>query len=194
MYTTSKTPIRLFELPNTLVGDTAVTVIVQTIMTWFIEMLIVNMDLRKGSVQPIGFLAEPGGGGLWVRFKRWFLQLDGRPAPSGGGLGQRLRRGGSTAVAQAARAFVVAVACFPWLFGPSVGVLIAVGTRDGGDWDFDSRWAPEVFKLVLGATLALLTTPFFATYWMVKRGWELNAATGGGVGARPVVVAGGEAK
>lgn len=193
MYTTSKTPIRLFELPNTLVGDTAVTVIVQTIMTWFIEMLIVNMDLRKGSVQPIGFIAEPPqtGGGLWARFARWFLQLD-RPADGmaeAARLGRRgrLRRKVSFFFAQVARAFVVAAACFPLLFGPSVGILIAVGTKDGGDWDFDSKWAPEVFKLVLGALLGLMTTPFFAMYWMVKRGWE-----GGTHG--PVLVTGGEAK
>ncbi|KAH7203074.1 uncharacterized protein BKA55DRAFT_668961 [Fusarium redolens] len=61
MYTTQdtvKNPIRLFQLPNTLSGDAAVTIIVQCILTWFVEMGLVSYDLSKRSVQPIGFIQE----------------------------------------------------------------------------------------------------------------------------------------
>lgn len=170
MYTRTDDPIRLFELPNTLAGDTAVTVIVQTIVTWMIEMLIVNYDLRKGNIQPIGFIAEPSLTGVWSRAARWFMLLDLSKA-------QR-KRSGSVArqllylFSLALRAFVVSVLCFSLLFGPCVGILIAVGVKDGGDWVYASRWAPEVFKLVLASVLSLMTSPFFAMYWMVKCGWD----------------------
>ncbi|KAJ9412437.1 hypothetical protein QL093DRAFT_2570528 [Fusarium oxysporum] len=58
-YDTVKNPIRLFQLPNTLSGDAAVTIIVQCILTWFVEMGLVNYDLLKRPVQPIGFIQEP---------------------------------------------------------------------------------------------------------------------------------------
>lgn len=188
MYTRSDNPdpIRLFQLPNTLAGDTAVTVILQTIITWIIEMLVVNGDLRKANIRPIGFITEPepvtttttaaDGSTLNLatrlrrRALRWFLLLD---LPKQ----QRKRRGSLLRQAryllsQVLRAFVVAVVVFPFLFGPSVGILTVIGVPNGGDWEFPSRWTPEVFKLVLGAVLALLTSPFFAMFWMVKCGWN----------------------
>lgn len=174
MYTTTDDPVRLFQLPNTLAGDTAVTVIVQTIVTWLIEMLIVNRDLRKGNIQPIGFITEPGANTTTssplTRAARWFMLLDLSKQ-------QRKRRRSIKRkflylFAQVLRAFAVSVVCFALLFGPSVGILIAVGVKDGGDWDFASRWAPEAFKGILGGVLALMTTPFFAMFWMVKCGWN----------------------
>jgi len=62
MYTTqdtTKNPIRLFQLPNTLAGDAAVTIIIQCILTWFVEWGLVAHDLSNRSVQPIGFISEP---------------------------------------------------------------------------------------------------------------------------------------
>lgn len=164
-------PVRLFELPNTLAGDTAVTIVVQTIVTWLIEMSVVNRDLRKGNVQPIGFIPEPPPTGEpWWRAVRWLMLLD--PAKQ-----QRERRGSPWRelrylLAQVARAFVLSVLCFCVLFGPCVGVLRTVGVRHGDDWDFAPRWAPQVFKLTLGGLLAVVTSPFFAMFWMVRCGWD----------------------
>lgn len=201
MYTRTDDPIQLFELPNTLIGDFAVTVIMQTIITWMVEMLVVNRDLRKASVRPIGFINEPelhdsspsspfGSRGRmprWVlRAVRWFMHLDQQPPQPQAQQQQqqqqqRKRRGGCSlvvhklrfyVVAQAVRAFLVAVVLFALLVGPTVGILIALGVKQGGDWVYASRWTPEIYKLILGGVLALLTSPFFAMYWMVKCGWN----------------------
>lgn len=171
MYTTNDVPVRLFQLPNTLAGDIGVTVIVQTIMTWILEMVIVNRDLRKGNIQPIGFVSEPPATDRpWWRAIRWFMQMEASTEKRKGQ--KSLRRKARYILAQVARAFAVAILCFIIVFGPSVGILIALGTRHGGDWDFSREWAPEIYKLVLGSVLALMTSPFFAMFWMVKCGWE----------------------
>ncbi|KAG8169925.1 hypothetical protein KVR01_000670 [Diaporthe batatas] len=172
MYTTTDDPIRLWQFPNTLAGDTAVTIIVQCLMTWMIEMFIVNRDLRKGNIQPIGFISEPSSTERLSRCIRWFMLLDQSKQ-------LRKRRGSIKrkalyVLAQAVRALMVAFVSFCILFGPSVGILTAVGSKvgAGGDWVYASRWAPEIFKLVLGGVLAVMTTPFFAMFWMVKCGWN----------------------
>lgn len=171
MYTTNDLPIRLFELPNTLIGDTGVTVIIQTIMTWVLEMIIVKRDLRKGNIQPIGFVSQPPKTNKpWWRMVRWFMQVEEFEGPPRGQ--KNIRRRLLGALGHAARAFVVAVICFCILFGPAVGALIAVGEKHGGDWDYTPKWTPEIFKLVLGSVLALMTSPIFAMIWMVKCGWE----------------------
>lgn len=187
MYTRTDDPIRLFELPNTLIGDFAVTTIMQTIITWMIEMIVVNRDLRKASVRPIGFVDEPQLQDpsspssplssisrrlprCAIRGIRWFMLLD-QPKT------QRKRRGSFTrklryVFAQILRALLVGVFLGALLIGPTVGILIALGVKEGGDWVYASRWTPEIFKLILGGVLALLTSPFFAMYWMIKCGWN----------------------
>lgn len=76
-----------------------------------------------------------------------------------------------------------AVVAFVVLWPISVGALTAVGTRSGGDWVFHPVWAPQVFKLVLGGVLALLQTPVFASFWLVREGWvileQVNGVHGG---------------
>lgn len=176
MYTQTDDSIFLFEFPNTLIGDLAVTIIVQTIVTWLIEMLIVNRDLRKGNIQPIGFITEPepisaaGSSKLTTRVARWFLLLDLSKQ-------QRKRKGSAYRkflyiLANVVRAFAVSVLCLAVAIGPTIGILIAIGDKSGGDWAYASRWTPEAFKAILGGVLALLTTPFFAMMWMVKCGWN----------------------
>lgn len=187
MYTRTDDPIDLFEFPNTLIGDFAVTVIMQTIITWIVEMIVVNNDLRKASVRPIGFIDEPqlqdpsspssplGSVSRclprWaIRAIRWFMLLD-QPKS------QRKRRGSIVrklryVFAQVLRAFLVSVFLFALLIGPTVGILIAIGVKQGDDWFYASRWTPEFYKLILGGVLALLTSPFFAMYWMIKCGWN----------------------
>ncbi|CAN8098213.1 unnamed protein product [Discula destructiva] len=174
MYTRTDNPIFLFQLPNTLVGDLAVTIIAQTIVTWLIEMLIVNRDLRKGNIQPIGFVTEPdatiASHSRLTRAARWFLLLDLSKQ-------QRKRRGSAYRkflyiLAQVVRAFAVSVVCFMIMAGPTIAILIRLGVKEGGDWVYASRWLPQAYKGILGGVLALVTTPFFAMMWMVKCGWN----------------------
>ena len=174
MYTTQtyndSNLIRLFQLPNTLAGDMAVTIIIQCIITWMVEMVLVNRDLSIGGVQAIGFVPEPSHPLL-----RWYLFLDlDEAAPAGGGLGHWLR----FLLGHVLRAFVATLPAFVLLFGPGIGLLTLVGTRipwgSVSDWTYATKWAPEIFKLLLGGVLSLLTGPAFAAFWLVRCGWALQ--------------------
>lgn len=171
MYTTQDTarkPIRLFELPNTLAGDAAVTIIIQCIVTWLIELALVGRDLKTGAVQAIGIFREPSG-----RIARWFFFLSDEEADS--------PRSSAAfwlgfMVNQILRGFIFAVASFLLLWGPSVGILAAVGERSGGDYVYPKQWTPQIFKGVLGGVLGLLTTPAMAAFWLLRSGWIARRA------------------
>lgn len=62
------------------------------------------------------------------------------------------------------------------LIGPTVGILMAVGTKYGGDWVFLDKWTGPLFKLVYGGVLSLLTSPGIAMFWMVRAGWVAKDA------------------
>ncbi|GJN84262.1 hypothetical protein PLIIFM63780_007818 [Purpureocillium lilacinum] len=188
MYTTQDTkerPIRLFGLPNTLAGDAAVTIIVQCIITWFVEWALVAHDLKHRSVHPIGWVSIPSSSSRWQRLVRWWFflpvtgsagdEVDGSDAstPRPDEVVERVRVNSPVAVfQQALRGFLLAVPSFLVLWPISVGALTAVGRKEGADWVYADRWAPQVFKLVLGGVLGLLTTPLMAMFWLVRAGWE----------------------
>lgn len=181
MYTTQDTvnnPIRLFQLPNTLAGDAAVTIIVQCILTWFVEKGLVAYDLSKRSVQPIGFIPEPS-----RPWQRWLFFL-----PSVSEAATEVEtKGEAEAIApaqpstltsllqQALRGFLLAIVGFVLLWPAGVGILTAFGKRSGGDYTYADRWTPEVFKFILGGLLGLLTTPLMAAFWLIKAGWEAKS-------------------
>ncbi|KAK6084389.1 hypothetical protein SCUP234_01810 [Seiridium cupressi] len=172
MYGTTKDAINLFQFPNTLVGDATVTIIVQCIMTWLIELALVNQDLKHGRVQPVGSIEEPKN-----RLARWFMFLDRSEAKFEGGC---LAHWMVFLFSQVLRAFIVAVISFAIFIGPTIGFLILVGTREGGDWTYTGTvrpslhdWKPMIFKAILGAALGLVTTPLFALFWLVRCGWAL---------------------
>ncbi|PNY29614.1 serine protease EDA2, partial [Tolypocladium capitatum] len=173
MYTTQDTakhPIRLFQLPNTLAGDAAVTIVVQCILTWFVEMGLVAHDLAQRSVQPIGCIDEPAH--PWLR--RLFFLPPGRETAI-----RRLRAASfGSVMQQALRGFALSVPAFLALWPAAVGILTAVGRRRGGDYVYSDRWTPQVFKLVLGGLLGLLTTPLMAVFWLVRAGWEAKHTSG----------------
>lgn len=189
MYTTqdlSRNPIRLFQLPNTLAGDAAVTVIIQCIITWLIERAFVAHDLQNRTIMPIGFVTEPKNS-----FLRWFMLLDERTTsdrnrnqddsnnstatndnqPRRSKLVSALARLPRFVATQAPRVAAFILVGFVLCWPVSVAVLTTVGEPSGGDWVFDDRWAPQIFKAVLGGVLSLLTTPFMAAFWMVRDGW-----------------------
>ncbi|KAL7805734.1 hypothetical protein V8C26DRAFT_433436 [Trichoderma gracile] len=168
MYTTQDTatkPIRLWQLPNTLAGDAAVTMIIQCIITWFVELIILHFDLSQRSVQPIGFISPPSN----LLLRRFFFLPRDTTAES-----KKQPRPWSLieAIQQALRGFCFAVVGFLFLWPIFVGVLTAFGDKEGGDYYYQRKWVPEIFKLVLGGVLGLLTTPWMAMFWLVKAGWE----------------------
>lgn len=181
MYTTqdtTKNPIRLFQLPNTFAGDAAVTIIVQCILTWFIEKAIVNFDLSHQGVQPIGFIERPRNPLL-----RWFCSASSsdfrekedweaqgglRVNNAASGIGGKL----VAILQEVLRGFSLAVVGFILLWPASIGILTTVGQRDGWDYRYEDRWIPQIFKGLLGGLLGLLTSPLMATVWLVKAGWE----------------------
>ncbi|KAG9255530.1 uncharacterized protein F5Z01DRAFT_651402 [Emericellopsis atlantica] len=156
MYNTTKQPIQLFRLPNTLAGDAALSIIIQCILTWFVEWLLVANDLRRHSVQPIAFLEQPTSSSL-----RWLLFLERNPST-------KLHN----ALQQALRGFLLCVPAFLVLWPVSVGILTMVGEKQGGDWVFERLWTPQVFKAILSGVLGLVTTPVMAMFWMVRAGWD----------------------
>lgn len=174
MYGTTKEAINLFQFPNTLVGDATVTIIIQCIVTWLIELVLVNGDLKHGRIQAVGSVPEPKN-----RLIRWFMFLDRNDAKYNGGC---LAHWMVFLYSQVLRAFIIAVISFAVFIGPTIGFLILVGTRNGGDWTYTGgvkptphleNWKPMVFKGILGASVALVTTPLFALFWMVRSGWAL---------------------
>ncbi|KAI0168895.1 hypothetical protein GGR52DRAFT_495988 [Hypoxylon sp. FL1284] len=159
-------PIRLFSFPNTLAGDAGVTVVVQCVITWLIELLLVNWDLKKGAVRPIGFIPEPKN-----RFMRWFMFLDRT---------EQSYKVGSFLhwffflFSQVLRAVIISAAFFPFIWGPSVGFLTIHGTWRDNEWYFDRVWTPQVFKLLQGGILGLLSTPPMVIFWLTRCGWALK--------------------
>ncbi|PHH70747.1 hypothetical protein CDD82_6952 [Ophiocordyceps australis] len=171
-------PIRLFRLPNTLAGDAAVTIFVQTVVTWIVEAILVSHDLKTGGVRPIGFVPSPRN-----PYVRRLLLL---PAEADARVG-RARPFCSFAalVGQVFRSLVLAAASFLVLWPISVGVLTRVGHKRGNDWEFAKKWAPQVFKGILGGALGLLTTPLMAAFWLVRAGWKSEeVGRGGGEGEK----------
>ena len=185
LYTSAKAreqPVRLFQLPNTLVGDAVVTAVAQCIVTWFIEAALVGLDLRGGIVAPVGWMREPAG-----RAGRWFFGLpllspshDDDGEGEGGmeeGKDRPFLRWVGWVLSQVPRALVLAIASLLIMLGPTVGILTAVGRRTGGDWEYDNVWAPQVYKLLYGGVLGLLVTPIMAFVLLARAGWEIRRAT-----------------
>lgn len=164
----AKNPIRLFRLPNTLAGDGGVTLIVQSIVTWLVEVAIVTLDLRTGAVQSIGFVPEPTS-----KLARWWFMLDEKEWPTDTKK-QLFVKWFVWLFNQVLRGFLIAVICFPFFWPAAVGILTAVGTKEGNDWYFDRTWAPQVYKLIYAGVLGLISTPPMAAYWLLRYGWIAN--------------------
>ncbi|CAI6097319.1 unnamed protein product [Clonostachys chloroleuca] len=156
-------PIRLFELPNTLAGDAAVTIIVQCLITWFIESALVATDLAKQGVQPLYLCEAPTSPLL-----RWLFLLD-QPQPP---------KFFPNLLQQALRGFMMAFPSFILFWPLSVGVLTELGVPSGGDYVYEKKWVPQFFKLLLGGLLGLVSTPVMVMFWLVKAGWESNFVHG----------------
>ncbi|KAB5583255.1 hypothetical protein GE09DRAFT_1211858 [Coniochaeta sp. 2T2.1] len=178
-YDTHSHPIRLFRLPNTLAGDAAVTIILQSLITWFIEFFLVRRDLAAGGVSPIGFLPRPTSR-IWRRvflLDEFALTATSTEDETGR---QRAKRWGRWVLEQAGRAMLTAVAGFVLFWPVSVAVLMKLGKKEGGDWTFEKTWTPQVFKLVLGGGWGMVQTPVYAGFRLVREGWVILGREEGG--------------
>ncbi|KAK4459265.1 hypothetical protein QBC42DRAFT_10693 [Cladorrhinum samala] len=154
--------ITLWAFPSCLAGDAAVTIVLTCLVTWFIEYCLVRRDVRTGGVPPLGWIRKPEEDkcGMGGRFGRWFLFADGL----GEGWGEWL-------LGQLMRIAVLVVGCLVVFWPVTVGVLIAIGKKDGRDWVYEGRWTPELFKLILGGVLGMCLTPLMAGVWLLRAGW-----------------------
>jgi hypothetical protein len=118
---TSKFPIRLLQFPYTLAGDGALSIPIQCLITWWIEVWGVNRDLRQSRIQPIGFIREPKHHAL-----RWFMFLDRRERNNEAYSWSHVFR---FVRAQLTRGFILSVLSFTVLWGPSVAVLTAMALK-----------------------------------------------------------------
>ncbi|KAL2206893.1 hypothetical protein CC79DRAFT_1370289 [Sarocladium strictum] len=181
MYTTQPSPsppIKLFALPNTLAGDAAITIIVQCILTWFVELGLLRFDLRHKSVQPIGFIPKPSK--AWLRWLFYLPPADSSDDDRAGAVPPPRTISFRAILPEALRGFMLAVCGLLVLWPIGVGALTAFGEKQEGslDYVYDDRYVPQGFKAVLGGLLGLLTTPLMALFWLVRAGWEAEGVDG----------------
>ncbi|KAK4166388.1 hypothetical protein QBC43DRAFT_206165 [Cladorrhinum sp. PSN259] len=153
--------VTLWAFPSTLAGDAAVTIALTCVTTWFIEYVLVRRDLATGGVAPVGWIDEPDNDAVIKRLVRWFLFL------SEEGLGDEWVNWG---IGQLSRVGALTVGCMVIFWPPTVGILIAVGKKEGSDWVYEERWTPELFKMVLGGAMGAIVTPVIAGIWLVRGG------------------------
>ncbi|TGJ83503.1 hypothetical protein E0Z10_g5252 [Xylaria hypoxylon] len=169
-YNNQAAGVHLFSFPNALAADCSFTLLAQFIITWLVEVFVVNNDLRRGWVEPIGFLREPKG-----KFLRWYFLLDreNQMPHQVKGWWNWIRFIWSNVL----RSVMLFLVFFPPAFGVSIGALTAVGTKTpDGDWNFPNTYAPQIYKLILGIVIGSTGTPLMSLYTIVRVGWVLKAS------------------
>ncbi|KAG0259351.1 hypothetical protein DFQ27_004093 [Actinomortierella ambigua] len=165
MYKSTKFPVSLWPLPNTLAGDSAVTIILQQTLTWILDRLAVVGDLKKGMVAPLRMPSNASG------LVRWFVGIEySKVHPQT--LGERLSYVFHFHVK---RIVVIIVATFIVYWSLAIAVLSilkanAVGADHSGlGGDFNPWPMPEIYKGIYGALLGL-TTPFMTYIALIWNG------------------------
>ncbi|EEB07525.1 fungal protein [Schizosaccharomyces japonicus yFS275] len=152
MYHNADQPVRLWRLPNTLSGDAAVTLFVQTIITYWIEIILVRADLHSGIVKPIRVR-------WWPKSRLMLFILDYRTPYYFTNWFCRIIE---WLVVNAVRALFWSVPLF-FLFWPAtMGILCAPGEHRGNEYYYNHFPMPQLFKLIYGGTLGFVMTPWFA--------------------------------
>ncbi|KAI9091274.1 hypothetical protein DFS34DRAFT_635551 [Phlyctochytrium arcticum] len=199
MYRKAVEPISLFALPKTIAGDTAITVLVQGILTWVIDAGLVYGDIRKGMVAPLpaynpglgtnttaqvkpggvgkGFQpSEAGEGDLHFRA--------GIPLPSTGLLGWFF--GGPSLdifgpghkgadrfqyiIQSLLRGLVLSLLVLPLAWGISVSLACALWPGLASGNPVGDWPAPQIYKGVSTFFLGAITTPISTFVAMAKAG------------------------
>ncbi|CAO3570026.1 unnamed protein product [Mortierella alpina] len=165
MYRNTKDPIMIWPLPNTLAGEAAVTIILQTTLTWILDRLAVAADLKKGLVAPLRMPRNPH---PWIE---WFVGLDDVPMYSSGRK-ERLRHAvrfhGKRIGVMILVTFVVfwpvTIALLTWMRASGIGKDFSPLGGDFNAWPF-----PEIFKGVYGFATGI-TTPFVSYIALIYQG------------------------
>ncbi|KAK9829571.1 hypothetical protein WJX72_006547 [[Myrmecia] bisecta] len=159
MYRTRAAGPYLWNISNTLAGDAGVTVIVQVILTWVIDTALVCGDVRRGIIAPLSASSQPRTKNLWSRIKLCFLSPDMDIFAPGLTLLQRIWR----LICSAIRGLILCVPVFCIWWPIAIGMLYGIGSSRSGSEVRYNKWpAPELFKLVYGFTMGLVTTPVYS--------------------------------
>ncbi|KAF9978064.1 hypothetical protein BGZ73_003804 [Actinomortierella ambigua] len=163
MYKNTKDPVSLWPLPNTLAGDSAVTIILQQGLTWILDRLAVAGDLKKGMVAPLRMPAKA------PSLVRWFVGIEySKVQPQTWG-----ERWSYIFNFHVKRMAVIIVATFIVYWPIAIGILSGLKANGiGADHtdlggDFNPWPMPEIYKGVYAAMLGL-TTPlmtYIALIW-----------------------------
>ncbi|KAJ3018189.1 hypothetical protein HKX48_003051 [Thoreauomyces humboldtii] len=145
----------LWDFPNTLAGDAAVTVIIQNTLTWVIDGALTHNDVRKGTVKPLPGLNGPDAPTWWgSRFPAFWTRSSLDLFVPGLAIADRLK-----AVANAfVRGLLFALLCLPlaWVVGVGITAAIWPAFREN---EAVIGWRPIVFKAIYSGLVGALTTP-----------------------------------
>jgi hypothetical protein len=177
MYAKTSSPVTLWSFPHTLAGDAAVTIILQVLITWFLEALFVSSDLKSGRIAPTIRYAPHDA------LVKWFVRVPGfYPLPPSSSEAQEKEAPGQENPSlhsvlvfvgkQLVRVGIITVFAVLIFWGPGVGILAETGTPEGKDFVYKTKWTPQVFKAVLGGILGLILGAGCAWFWMVRLGVE----------------------
>lgn len=180
MYKGTTKPVMIWPLPNTLAGEAAVTIIIQTTLTWILDRLAVAGDLKKGLVAP---LRIPRNVHPWIE---WFVgleelqeararerQLYGKS--SSGAIVGRKERALQLVKFHGKRIGVMIVVTFLVFWPLTIGVLTGLRSQGvGKDFsplggDFNIWPFPEIFKGIYGFATGI-TTPFVSYIALIYQG------------------------
>ncbi|KAF9921735.1 hypothetical protein FBU30_008202 [Linnemannia zychae] len=175
MYKGTKNPVMIWPLPNTLAGEAAVTIIIQTTLTWFLDRLAVAGDLNKGLVAP---LRMPQNVHPWIE---WFVGLkelqEARTKQSRYGKDMLSRKEQILQQVKfhGKRIGVMIVVTFLVFWPLTIGVLTELRRKGiGKDFsqlggDFNVWPFPEIFKGIYGFATGI-TTPFVSYIALIYQG------------------------
>ncbi|KAG9066371.1 hypothetical protein KI688_001595 [Linnemannia hyalina] len=174
MYKGTSNPVMIWPLPNTLAGEAAVTIIIQTTLTWILDRLAVAGDLKKGLVAP---LRMPRNAHPWIQ---WFVGLDELQEARSKQRYNKAAAGRKEQILQqfkfhGKRIGVMIVVTFLVFWPLTIGVLSALRNQGvGKDFsqlggDFNVWPFPEIFKGIYGFATGI-TTPFVSYIALIYQG------------------------
>ncbi|PRP86234.1 hypothetical protein PROFUN_05750 [Planoprotostelium fungivorum] len=163
-----KSPIRIWQFPNTLAGDTAVTIFIQGVLSWVIDGMLTSNDVRRGDwpwhLRP---LRPPA----WIQHSegvtRWFFSSNPDLLEPGISFKTRLIR----LAHQIPRALIYCLPIFVIFWPLSIGFLYAYN-RDG--YIEPGFPAAALFKGFLGGSMGFFQTAPSTLFAFYKKGERLH--------------------
>lgn len=151
---------------NTLAGDAAVTIFVQTIITWLLDSAMVCNDVRTRAygIRPISMSPKA----LNNKFLSWYISAEGMELLE---LHITLKARLKCFVIGIIKAFLLCILVFFIWWPITVAILVGVGHSIGaGQYQYNHWPEPQIFKLILGFTLGLLVTPVVVLLALAAKG------------------------